>query len=993
MSLQIDDTLSSIITGNIAGIYPRKVREKLKFLEEKAETERAFVIALTESHLREEILPAEINIANFQLYRSDRREGTRGGGVVVYVRNDFAESCGAVETGFSGNVEYLHFYIKSINAIFITIYKPPECQTTDFKTVLMNASDYIDKFATPIPNIIMMGDFNVPSVNWESMVADGTSRSAAVHRQERELIVFAEKYCLEQIVTRPTRENNILDLFFTNNIDMLYQYDVCDSNISDHRLVTVKTKVGFKKDAAYKDLEGLKSLHFYSKCVDWENINKEFKDMEWENLLRDGDVDECYKVIRDQIGLVCSRYVPTKKKRQKKIPRDRKILMRKRTKLTKRLATCSKITKLRRKLCDIDNKLIESIGKEISSEEVRAISLIKENPKYFYTYARNKSTMRSNVGPLEMGGEIRGDPEEMCEILQTQYTEMFSEPRYQIGELIQGLTGLSDEGAEQFSNVEFTEGDVMQAIKMINSNSSPGPDGVPPILLKKCINTLSKPIYLLWKKSLEIGKIPTELKEAIITPIHKGGSRGVPANYRPVSLTSHIIKIFERILGKFLIKYLEDNKHLNERQHGFRKSRSCLSQLLQHYHLILKSLEAGRDVDVVYLDFAKAFDKVDLGILIQKLHTLGVRDRVLRWISNFLINRRQKVTIRGYVSRSEEVVSGVPQGTVLGPLLFLAHVSDIDRNIRNSTVSSFADDTRLLKSINTNDDRVQLQEDLNIIYNWASENNMMFNNGKFELLQYSTSSEIGGEWEYRGPSGERIGRVECTRDLGVIMTDTGDFDQHIERVVTRSKRKIGWIWRTFRTRKVEQMLTLYKSLILPTLEYCCQLWCPSTVGMIQSLEAVQRTFTARLSGMKEYDYWQRLEKLSLYSLERRRDRYRILYTWKMANGDVPKVVDGEGNGLEIVNNARRGWLFRIPQMISRSSVRVRRQVDSSIMVMGPRLFNSLPKQIRDNRDSFVKFKHELDEYLQTVPDQPPLPHYYKVAQSNSVADQYRQMTE
>ena len=233
------------------------------------------------------------------------------------------------------------------------------------------------------------------------------------------------------------------------------------------------------------------------------------------------------------------------------------------------------------------------------------------------------------------------------------------------------------------------------------------------VILKACKEKLSRPLMMLWEQSFAKGKIPSSLKDQFITPIFKKGSKSDPANYRPVSLTSHDIKIFERIIRNTMVSYLEDNFLLSNKQHGFRKGRSCLTQLLSHYDAILRNLNSEDETDVIYLDFSKAFDKVNHGLLLKKLKHYGIGGKLLDWIREFLVNRKQIVTVDGIHSEPADVLSGVPQGTVLGPLLFLLYINDLEKFVSTSAVASFADDTRLSASIREEGDSKLLQEDMN----------------------------------------------------------------------------------------------------------------------------------------------------------------------------------------------------------------------------------------------------------------------------------------
>ena len=197
---------------------------------------------------------------------------------------------------------------------------------------------------------------------------------------------------------------------------------------------------------------------------------------------------------------------------------------------------------------------------------------------------------------------------------------------------------------------------------------------------------------LIWQESIQRGYIAKQYKQQIITPVHKKSSKADPANYRPIALTSHIIKIFERIIRDQLVTYLEKHNLLCRCQHGFRKGRSCLTQLLLHIDIVLNNLLKNKDTDVIYLDYAKAFDKVDHQLLLQKLHAYGVRGKLLTWLNCYLANRQQTVVINGKHSYPANVISGVPQGTVLGPVLFILYLNDLQCCIKHSVISSFADD-------------------------------------------------------------------------------------------------------------------------------------------------------------------------------------------------------------------------------------------------------------------------------------------------------------
>ena len=484
---------------------------------------------------------------------------------------------------------------------------------------------------------------------------------------------------------------------------------------------------------------------------------------------------------------------------------------------------------------------------------------------------------------------------------------------------------------------------------------------------------------------MDTGTIPAELLLVLICPIHKGGSKSAPKNYRPVALTSHLIKVFERVVRRALVKHIESKNILPSGQHGSRALRSTLTQLLSHWDTILDGLEQGKGVDCVYLDFSKAFDKVETGVLLHKLKDAKILGKTGRWLASFLDprHRQQAVAVEGTISDLSPVISGVPQGTVLGPVLFLLHIADIASNVSARTnTSSYVDDTRVQRSIiNIDQDCRALQEDLATIYSWAERVNMTFNSDKFECVRYWPGTSVP-DHQYLAPDLTPIEEKKHLRDLGVEISSDLTFNEHIGNVVTSANRLVGWAMRTFRRRSQATMMTIWKCLVQPKIDYCSQLWSPSDQASIARLESLQRDFTRRIVGMEGKDYIDRLASLKMYSQERRRERYQTIFIWKISQGLV------QGYDLEFSNSDRRGRMV-IPHEIKRHApAAVRRAREASLSVKGARIFNLLPVWIRTlNGVTVDEFKTKLDQFLTGVPDQPTIPGRDRAASSNSLLDQ------
>ena len=260
-------------------------------------------------------------------------------------------------------------------------------------------------------------------------------------------------------------------------------------------------------------------------------------------------------------------------------------------------------------------------------------------------------------------------------------------------------------------------------------------------------------------------------------------------------------------------------------------------------------MEMGKGVDVIYTDFSKAFDKVETGVLLHELKACGVKGKVGCWLSSFLDprTRLQAVAVDGRVSLLEHVLSGVPQGTVLGPVLFLVHIRNISKELSaGTTASSFADDTRVQRGISSDEDCSALQADLQLVYSWSEKVNMTFNSDKFECMRYWADPAKAPPYQYLGPDDHPIKFKSDLRDLGVRLSSDLTFSIHIENTVTASAKLVGWGLRTFWGRGRLVMLTLLKSLVQPKLDYCSQLWSPGDQASINKIEAVQHHLLNRI---------------------------------------------------------------------------------------------------------------------------------------------------
>lgn len=960
-------------------------------MKDTLEEGKMLLAMLTETWLREQ-LDAELSIDGYTLFRVDRsrqkkNRGRNSGGVAVYLKSTMAADI--VFEFSSGVIEAICLKIEALNLILCAVYRQPDnpagghrSTAEQFGEFIKKLSDELSSQPSPTPNIVIGGDFNIPHASWPS-----GSATPGVSPDERNILDLvsdlSSQHFLTQISNEAThRGGNILDLLLTNCPDHFLSCEVTPTApISSHHMVQFSTLLHTGTSVSYQEkspTSAFDQVNIFSEDVNWPAIQASLEDVDWTGEFRNHSTTEILHVLTSKCEALALEHAPTKIKRKSKysrIPRHRRILMRKRTRIRKSFHACS--SPIRRssilvKLTEIEKKLQESYQSQEQHDETMAVNNIKNNSKFFFTYARKKAKLSVPVGPLkDSTGNLVNSPMEIANILSNQYEGAFSKP----AQIDLDFNHIPD---NMIQDIEFTEQDIIDAIDEVPSNSAPGPDRFPAMFLKKCKHELAKPLHLLWRKSLDTGNIPDVFKFSNIIPIHKGGCRSTAKNYRPVALTSHLVKIFEKVIRSKLVSHIEGHGLMNPNQHGFRAGRSCVSQLLQHYDQITQWLEDGQNVDVIYLDFSKAFDKLDIMITLQKLYNLGIAGKLYDWIEQFLTNRRQCVLVSGAVSDQVHVSSGVPQGSVLGPLMFLILLGDIDANVAHSHVSSFADDTRVFTGIKNVEDSQQLQEDLNKIYDWAKRNNAEFNSTKFESLRYGNNEILKQSTSYTASNDETIEASAHVRDLGVQMSPEANFSQHISDISISASLKCAWILRVFKTRDRVALVTLWKSLVAPVLEYCCQLWNPSAAGLIQKLEAVQHSYLSKIAGVQSFDYWQQLSVLKMPSLQRRRERYVCIYVWKMLEGLVPNF------GLQSSYSTRRGRSCIVPTVRRVASQRVQTIRHTSMGVLGPRLFNHLPQTVRDVSGCSVEtFKNNLDKYLDTIPDEPRIPKLVKYCSKSS----------
>jgi len=411
-----------------------------------------------------------------------------------------------------------------------------------------------------------------------------------------------------------------------------------------------------------------------------------------------------------------------------------------------------------------------------------------------------------------------------------------------------------------------------------------GPDGLTAMLLKNIACSVAKPLSALFNSSFELSAVPEIWKAATVTPVFKKGSPSDVSNYRPISLTCIICKIMESIIKDKLIAYLLDKKLITKQQHGFLAKHSTCSQLLECVNDWSIELNVRNCIDVAYIDFQKAFDSVVHSKLCHKLKSYGISGKLLNWITEFLFNRVQAVKINNIVSDYVPVKSGVPQGSVLGPVLFLLYINDlVDLFGPGLSVKLFADDVKIYAVINDINDVLLFQSGLDALIVWSTEWQLPISLHKCSVLHMGRKN-IGHTYQINGVP---LPNVTEVTDLGVLFDSNLRFTKHYRLIVNKAQHRAALILRTFKSREPALLFKAFLTYVRPLLEYCSPVWAPVYKTDIELIERVQRNFTKRLLGFRNKSYSDRLNLLNADTLELRRLKCDLVMIFKI----VHKFVD------------------------------------------------------------------------------------------------------
>ena len=900
--------------------------------------ENYHIIGVTESWLDTSNVDfiAEFKLPGYTTFSCERKNRI-GGGVILYIRSTLHPVSVKTETITNVDTVFIKIKNKSTKVIIGLIYRPPG-QPLEIDHALSESI-----FETSCRcEVVVMGDFNLPVTRWGDPLNSHTGRDLYTNLLESDL---------HQHVNKPTRDNNILDLIFSTTQNLVNEVKIGPVfSSSDHRIITFNIQVKEDKVKASKE-----------KVPDYQRANfirlrSILNNADWSEITTETNIDKSWEVFTTILNNAINLCVPYRNRRSatKNKPKwwNKEIknsLSLKKRAYNKYISTHNEADKLEFDRIRRETKRLIKRSKKNLEEYIAEAS--KSNPKEFYSYVNNKKALTCSIGPLaKEHGNHTNDENEMATILNNFFASVFTE------EDCLSAQPLEVRRTEKIlGGIPIVESDVLHTIEKIKVNKTPGPDKISPRILKEVKHQISKPLSILFNKSLTVGKVPSDWKRANVTPIFKKGDKSQPGNYRPISLTSVVCKLMETIIRDNMVKFFEVNKIINNSQHGFRSKRSCLTNLLDFFHYIFDVYDESRSVDVIYLDFQKAFDKVPHKRLLNKLLAHGISGNIHNWLEDWLSERKQRVVLNGVLSSWLNVKSGVPQGSVLGPVLFLIYVNDIDDGL-TCKISKFADDTKIASKITTTLDKETLQSDLDRLACWASKWQMKFNVDKCKVLHIGSNNN---RVQYL-MNGQQLSAVNKEKDLGIIISSDLKPSQHCSEVAKTANKLVGFIGRAFENKSEKVILKLYNSLVRPHLEYCVQFWSPYYRKDIEKLERVQRKITKMIPRLRNISYEERLKELNLFSLSKRRMRGDLIEVFKIFKG-FDNINAEDYLTVDRSNITRRRNSFKI--IGKRFSSNEAKHFFFNRVV---NVWNSLPSNVVDSI-TITAFKNRLDKYLDFNP--------------------------
>jgi len=888
----------------------------------------------TETWLTSDIKNSELLLDDYDVYRRDRTNQL-GGGVLVCVRKTLNSS--NIKLITTSEAVFVKVQFKNKKPIVIgSIYRP----TNNCRETCAAICETMHKIYSENNKAIFFigGDFNLPDINWQDQSIFGNNYPLEINEK---MLEITNDLGLTQTIKTPTRGNSILDLLFTN-IPFSVRHHEIIPGLADHNMVYATTSLNPPVKKPTKRV-----IHLWNKTNfnDLKTDVLKFSQTFLKNNNETTNIDSLWLTIKQNLISIVSKNVPTKlstsKNHQPWITTYTKKLLRKKHRLFKRAKQYNSDRlwnkyKLIKKECQRECR-------RAHSHYINNIFTEDSQNKKLWTYIKSKRQDSCGIPDLinNNNNKIIQEPLEKANLLNDHFSSVFSDPKPKIK--------LSNSNQlPEIATIKVTRAGVLKLLLNIKENKATGPDGIPAKLLKICAEELTDVYRLLYQASLDQGMIPEDWRAANILPLFKKGDKSQALNYRPISLTSISCKLLEHIIFSNIMNHLDKHKFLNNFQHGFRKKRSCETQLITTINDFSNCLNNKEQIDAILLDFSKAFDKVDHEGLIMKLKQAGFNNKLLNWSRSFLFDRTQRVIVEGVYSKAQPVLSGVPQGTVLGPLFFLIYINDINSKLSPGTeIRLFADDSLLYRKIKNINDTVILQNDLDQLQLWEQKWKMEFHPQKCELLRITNKRNIINTSYYIHNT--KLNQTKSSKYLGVIIDEKLKFKEQHTATLKKANCTLAFLRRNLNKCSPNIKQNCYKTLVRPILEYGSCVWDPHFKKDIENLEIIQKRagrFITNNYQFKTGNTKINMNQLGFKPLTERRATSKLNLLFK-ARADL---VDIPINHLKM--SYRKPENYAIPTS----------NVDSHLYSFYPstiRLWNSLPADVKLSK-SLDSFKTSLE---------------------------------
>lgn len=736
-------------------------------------------------------------------------------------------SCNALNIQTDLEIIWLLCHATPETVLIGACYRPPH-STPDFASKL---NDTLNDLTTAYPNarILLFGDFNHPLIDWVNQVTL-TSGEPEAH----DFLDVCLNFNLTQLVTEPTRVTqtcaNTLDLILTNHPDSLSSITYLPE-ISDHKVI--HAEFTFKPVSRQKSK---KTIRLYDKG-NYTAIIDELRSFfpSFESFFQNRSVQDSWKLFADKVDYLVRKHIPTfnfQTDTQK--PWFTKTLKR----LENKKKRLFRSAKQKGSQCAWEKYYVaehDYLGKICEAKHsfynYNLPTILKSDPRKFFEIINPHPTQSTNF--TDDAGRPVSDVD-CANIFNSAFGSVFTKETdlsfYMPTSTIELL----------MPPITFSVSGIISIINNLKLSSSAGVDNINSKFLKNTVDVCAEYLCLLFSQSLVTGQLPDDWKKGKVIPVFKAGNKNSPLNYRPISLTSVPCKIMEHVIFTHIISFLDKVNFFHPAQHGFRKGFSCETQLALFVHDLHSNLDNNLQTDAIFLDFTKAFDKVPHKRLLLKLSHLNLHPAVLIWIQEFLHNRSQSVLVNDQLSNFIPVTSGVPQGSVLGPLLFLIYINDLPTNL-TCNIRMFADDCVLYHTVTNVSDQISLQSDINQVQRWCERWQMELNPNKCKLVSFqrrhnplTTSYVI---------SNTPVQLVQSYKYLGLTLCSDLTWAEHIRTIIAAANRTLGFLKRHLRNTPRHVKLLAYQSLVRSKLEYASSIWSPQHAYLIAALESLQNRAT------------------------------------------------------------------------------------------------------------------------------------------------------